>query len=152
MITTIVLMILFLSILKKPVGGLVSKLKGVDWKKLASDAWDKIASAYKRVGRSASRYALLFYYTLTEGSLSTLDKALLYAGIIYIAVPNDFLPLRVLGLIGLVDDAAVVAWVYNKIKKNVTPVIEAKVDATLDRWFGLATMTGSVATPGTTTP
>lgn len=152
MITTIVLAILFLSILKKPVGGHVAKLKGVDWKKLASDAWDKITSAYVKVGRSTSRYALLFYYTLTEGSLSTLDKALLYAGIIYIAVPNDLLPHRVLGFFGLVDDAAVVAWIYNKIKKNITSAIVAKVDATLDRWFGPATTTGSVVTPGTTTP
>ena len=152
MIITICLLILVYSILKKPIGSLVIKLKGVDWKKLASDAWDRIVSAYKKIGRTASRYALLFYYTLSEGTLTTLDKALLYAGIIYIAVPGDLLPRRVLGLLGILDDAAVVAWVYNKVKKNITPAIEAKVEATLDKWFGPVVVTGPLASLGTTTP
>lgn len=152
MIITICVMILAYSILKKPIGGLVTKLKGVDWKKLASDSWDKIVAVYKKIGRSSSHYALLFYYTLSEGALTTLDKALLYAGIIYIAVPGDLLPRRVLGLIGILDDAAVAAWIYNKVNKNITPAIEAKVEATLDKWFGPVVVTGPLATLGTTTP
>jgi len=152
MIITICLLILAYSIFKKPIEGLITKLKGVDWKKLTSDAWDKIVSAYKKIGRSSSRYALLFYYTLSEGTLTTLDKALLYAGILYIVVPGDLLPRRILGLLGILDDVAVVAWVYNKVKKNITPAIEAKVEATLDKWFGPVVVTGPVATLGTTTP
>ncbi len=152
MIITICLLILVYSILKRPIGSLLGKLKGVDWKKLSSDAWDRIVAVYKKIGRSSSRNALLFYYTLSEGGLSTLDKALLYAGIIYIAVPGDFFPRRVLGLLGIMDDAAVAAWIYNKVKKNITPAIESKVEATLDNWFGPVVVTGPVATLGTTTP
>lgn len=152
MIITICLLILVFSILKKPIGGLVAKLKGVDWEKITSDAWDKIVSTYYKVGRSTSRYALLFYYTLAEGALTTLDKALLYAGIVYIAVPGDLLPRRILGLLGIIDDVAVVTWIYNKVKKNITPAIEAKVEATLDRWFGPVVTTGPSSTLGTTTP
>ena len=136
MLLTVCILILIYSILQKPVGGLLSKLKGVNWKNITSDAWDKIVSAYKRIGRSASRYALLFNYTLAEGSLTTLDKALLYAGIAYIVIPGDLLPRKILGLLGVIDDAAIVAWIYNKVKKNITPAIEAKVEATLDKWFG----------------
>ena len=152
MIITICSLILVYSILKRPIGALLGRLKGVDWKKLSSDAWDRIVAVYKKIGRSSSRYALLFYYTLSEGGLSTLDKALLYAGIIYIAVPGDFLPRRVLGLLGILDDAAIAAWIYNKVKKNITPAIESKVEATLDNWFGPVVVTGPVATLGTTTP
>lgn len=151
MIITICLLILVYSILKKPIGGLVDRLKGVDWKQLSSRAWDRIISASKKIGRSASRYALLFYYTLTEGALTTLDKALLYAGIIYIVIPGDLLPRRILGLLGALDDAAVIAWVYNKVRKNITPEIEAKVEATLDKWFGPVIIIGPVSTFGTTT-
>ena len=118
MLLTVCILILIYSILQKPVGGLVSKLKGVNWKKITSDAWDKIVSAYKRIGRSASRYALLFYYTLAEGNLTTLDKALLYAGIAYVVIPGDLLPRKILGMLGVIDDAAIAAWIYNKVKKN----------------------------------
>ena len=131
---------------------MLGTLKGVDWKKIASDAWNKIVGAYKKIGRSASRYALLFYYTLSEGGLSTADKAVLYAGIIYIAVSGDFLPRKIFGLLGILDDAAIVAWIYNKVKKSITPAIESKAEVTLDKWFSPATATGSATIIGATAP
>lgn len=151
MLLTICILIVIYSILQKPVDGLVEKLKGVDWKKLSSDAWKRIVSAYKKIGRSASRYALLFYYTLSKGNLTTLDKAFLYAGIIYIAVPGDLLPRRILGLLGIVDDAAIIAWIYNKVKKNITSDIEAHVEETLSKWFGPEIVTDPIATLETKT-
>ena len=84
MIITICLLILVYAIIGRPVGWLVEKLKNLDWKKLAQDAWDKIVSFSKRAGRSATRIALKFYYAMTESELSTLDKILVYAGIVYI--------------------------------------------------------------------
>ena len=59
-----------------------------------------------------------------------------YAGIIYIAVPGDLLPRKVLSWIGVLDDVGVAAWIYNKIKSKITPDIELKVERTLDDWFG----------------
>ncbi len=144
MLLTICILIVIYSILQKPIDGLVSKLKGVDWKKLSSEAWDKIVAAYKKIGRTASRYALLFYYTLLKGNLTTVDKAFLYAGIVYIAVPGDLLPRRILGLLGLVDDAAIIAWIYSKVKKSITTEIESTVEEILDKWFGPDTITAPV--------
>lgn len=152
MLLTICILIVIYSILQKPVDGLVEKLKGIDWRKNTSDAWEKIVKANKKIGRSASRYSLLFYYTLSKGNLSTLDKAFLYAGIIYIAVPGDLLPRRVLGLLGIVDDVAIIAWIYNKIKKNITIDIEAQVEETLSKWFGTEIVAEPVATLETKTP
>ena len=145
MATTIIvicLMILVLRIFGQPISWLVDKLNDVDWKKVSRDAWNKIVKYSKKAGRSATRMVLYFYYVMTEGNLSIGDKALLYGGIIYVIVPRDLLPRRVFKALGLVDDVAVSAWIYNKIKNNITPEIEAKVGETLDRWFGYGITSG----------
>ena len=136
MITTICLLILIYSILKRPVGWLVKKLEDVDWKGLAQDAWNKIVTYYKKAGRATTRVALKFYYVMTEGDLSVIEKALVYAGILYILVPFDLLPRKILGWLGILDDVGVAAWVLNKIGDSITPEIERKVESTLDDWFG----------------
>ena len=143
MITTICLIILVFAILHKPAGRLLDSLKGVDWKKFSDTAWMRIKSFAAGAGRSATRLLLIFYYTLTSEQLSTLEKALLYASIIYIAVPRDLLPRRLFGLLGLVDDAAVGAWVYNKIQKSITPAVLQKADDTLNEWFGAEKVRGT---------
>lgn len=145
MITTICLLILIYSILKRPIGWLVQKLEGVDWKSLAHNAWDKIVTYSKKAGREGTRVVLKFYYVMQEGDLSILEKALVYAGIVYIAVPGDLLPRRILGWIGVLDDVAVAAWICNKIGDSITPAIERKVEETLDKWFGPEIVSGVIA-------
>lgn len=145
MITTICLLILIFTILKRPVGWLIKKLEGVDWKGLAQDAWDKIVLYSKKAGRASTRVVLKFYYAIQDGELSTVEKALVYAGIIYIAVPGDLLPRRILGLLGVLDDVAVAAWIYKKIGDNITPAIERKVEETLDNLFGPEIVTEVIA-------
>ena len=110
MIITICMLILVYVILGEPVGWLVDKLKSVDWNTLAQDAWDKIVTYSKKLGRATTRELLKFYYVMSEFNLSTFENALVYAGIIYIAVPGDLLPRKVLGLLGILDDAGVAAW------------------------------------------
>lgn len=133
---TLCLLILLYSILKKPIDDLVAQLKDANWDSSLKNAWNKIVAFSKKAGREATRVVLRLYYVLAEGDLSAKDKALAYAGIIYIVVPHDLLPRRVLGLLGMVDDAAVIAWLYNKVKDHITPEIDRKVDSTLDGWFG----------------
>ena len=133
---TICLLILFYSMLKKPVASLVAKVKDADWTRPAKNAWIKITEYSKRAGREATRIVLRFYYALTDGDLSPKDKALVYAGIIYIVVPHDLLPKKTLGLLGLVDDAAVIGWVWKKVSGCMTPAVEQKVNDTLNDWFG----------------
>lgn len=41
-----------------------------------------------------------------------------------------------MGLLGILDDAAVIAYVYNRISKKITVEITNKVEETLDNWFG----------------
>lgn len=136
MITTICLLILIYAIMGRPMSRLVEKLENADWKNIARDAWDRIAAFSKKAGRRATGMALKFYYAMTEGKLSTMEKALVYAGIIYIVVPSDLLPRKIMGLLGALDDVGVAAWIYNKVGDAITPEIERKVEETLDDWFG----------------
>ena len=144
MIITICMLILVYVILGEPVGWLVDKLKSVDWNTLALDAWDKIVTYSKKLGRATTRELLKFYYVMSEGNLSTFEKALVYAGIIYIAVPGDLLPRKVLGLLGILEDAGVAAWLYSKVGSKITPAIELKADMKLDEWFGPELVTGVI--------
>jgi uncharacterized membrane protein YkvA (DUF1232 family) len=136
MITVISLLILASLMLGRPVGRLAEKLDGTDWKGLARTAWDKIVLYSKKGGRTAVRPMLLLYYVMTEGDLSNTEKALVYAGIIYMAVPCDLLPRAVLNWVGLLDDVAVAAWIFNRIDGGITPAVERKAEETLDKWFG----------------
>ena len=136
MITLILLTILVLSISGKPVESLIDKLGEVDWQTLISDTWNSIVLSSKRAGRAVTRIALHFYYTLVDVELNLLDKILILAGIIYIIVPRDLLPKRALGLIGIVDDAAVAAWIYDRISTIITPETIQKTENTLNEWFG----------------
>ena len=40
-------------------------------------------------------------------------------------------------MLGIVDDGVAVLYVYKKVKKNITPENSAKVESTLNEWFGM---------------
>lgn len=144
--TTIFLLVLAFAILGKPFGWLKMGLESIDWKDLAIKSWDKVITYSKKAGRSSSRPLLHFYYVMTEDALSTKEKALVYAAIIYMAVPRDMLPVSVFGWLGLIDDVCVTAYVYSKIKRDITPEIEMKTEQTLNAWFGPEIVTEHVIT------
>lgn len=136
MLLIICITLLVLAIFDKPVDKILGRLKDISWKDAISDSWNNIVRFSKRAGRDVTRTALLFFYTLKNGELTTTEKALLYAGIAYIIIPTDLMPRRVLGLLGIVDDVAVSAWIYNKIQQHITPAIMQQTEDTLTSWFG----------------
>ena len=78
MLTTLCLLFLIYSILKRPVGWLAKKLETVDWKSLSQDAWEKIVLYSKKGGRSVCRPILQLYYGMIEGDFTVLDKVLIW--------------------------------------------------------------------------
>lgn len=148
MILTICTLILALALLGKPFESLRERLENANWKEVLHDSWDRIIRFSRKAGRDATRTALLFYYTLRDGELATTEKALLYAGIIYVIVPADFLSRRILGILGVLDDIAVSAWIYKKILDKITPEIRSRTEETLTAWFGPETVYGQVADLG----
>lgn len=136
MILTICILVLVYLMMGKPVGELLDELKQVDWKAKFAELWEKLKTYALKAGRVATKPILTFYYVMRNTENTTLEKALIYGAIAYIVIPSDLLPRRVMGLLGILDDAAVIAYVYNRISKKITVEITNKVEETLDNWFG----------------
>ena len=126
MLTVICITLLAYCILGKDIRSLLERIKEVDWKGKSKELFDKLRPYALKAGRVAAR-----------PMTSTLDKALVYAAIIYTISPVSLIPSAVYKLLGVLDEGAAVLYVYKKVKERITPEINAKVDDTLDEWFGM---------------
>lgn len=136
MITIICITLLAYAILGKDIKALASKLKDIDWKSIANDIYQWLKPYAQKVGRTAARPLVIFYYVMNDENMSLTDRALVYAALLYTVSPVSFIPSSVYHFLGVLDEGAAVAFVYKKIKEKVTPEIKAKVDSTLNEWFG----------------
>ena len=135
MIITLCILVLVYLMMGKPVDGLLEQLKTTDWKSKFTQLWDKLKTYAHRAGRVATKPILTFYHVMRDSETTTLEKALIYGAIAYIVIPADLLPRRALSILGILDDAAVIAYVYNKVSSKVTAAIRNQVDTQLDEWF-----------------
>lgn len=133
---TICILILLYSFFNRPVGALLNKLKGVDWKAHIETAKGWISTYAKKAGRAATRPLLQWWFVMQDDNTTTLEKAMIYGAIAYIIVPNDLIPRRVFRFFGVLDDVAVAAWLYNKIESKLTQDMKDAVEDILDDWFG----------------
>ena len=81
--------------------------------------------------------AVAVYYVMDDDNTSTLDRVLIYAAIVYTILPIDFLSRAIYKFLGILDDGVAMLYVYKKIETKITPKINAKVDDTLNEWFGV---------------
>lgn len=130
-------MILAYLIMGKDISRLLDKVKNVDWRGKINALMDKLRPWALKAGRVATRPLLQFYYVMDDENTSTLDRVLIYAAIIYTILPIDFLPRAIYKFLGILDDGVAMLYVYKKIKTKITPKINAKVDDTLNEWFGV---------------
>ena len=136
MFITISLLILAYLIMGKDISGLLEKVKNVDWRGKINALMDKLRPWALRAGRVATRPLLLFYYVMDDENTSTLDRVLIYAAIVYTILPMDFIPSVIYKFLGILDDGVAMLYVYKKINDKITPEINAKVEDTLNEWFG----------------
>ena len=137
MLITISLLILAYLIMGKDISGLLDNVKNIDWRSKINDLMEKLRPWGVKAGRAATRPLLRFYYVMDDENTSTLDSVLIYAAIIYTIVPMDLLPRTVFKFLGVLDDGVAMLYVYKKIKNRITPEINAKVEETLNKWFGV---------------
>ena len=135
--TVICIMILIYLVMGKDVSSLLNKVKEIDWRSKINALMDKLHPWALKAGRVATRPLLQFYYVMDDDETSTLDRVLIYAAIIYTIIPIDFIPSSVYKLLGVLDDGVAMLYVYKKIKDKITPEINAKVEDTLNEWFGV---------------
>ena len=137
MLITISLLILVYMILGKDVSTLLERVKNIDWRGKFNALMEKLRPWALKAGRVATRPLLQFYYVMDDENTSTLDRVLIYAAIIYTILPMDFLPRAIYKFLGVLDDGVAMLYVYKKIKDKITPEINAKVEDTLNEWFGV---------------
>lgn len=121
----------------KDTTALQQRIKNLDLSGKIQSLMDKLRPWALKAGRVASRPLLQFYYVLNDPATSTLDRVLIYAAIIYTIVPTDLVPRAAFRVLGVLDDGVAMLYVYKKIKNRITPAINAKVEDTLNEWFGV---------------
>lgn len=136
MLTIICIMLLAYCVLGKDVRLLLDRLRKVDWKNKSKELLDKLHPYVVKVGRIAAKPLLQFYYVMTDEHTPVLEKALVYAAIVYTISPVSLIPSTVYKLLGVLDEGVAMLYVYKKIKNRITPEIDMKVENTLDEWFG----------------
>ena len=137
MLIAISILVLAYLIMGRDVQPLLDKVKSVDWRGKINSLIDKVRPWALKVGRATARPLLQCYYVLDDDNTSTLDRVLIYGAIIYTVVSKDLLPRSVYGVLGVLDDGAAMLYAYKKIKSKITPQINAKVEDTLNEWFGV---------------
>lgn len=137
MLIAISILVLAYLIMGRDVQPLLDKVKSVDWRGKINSLIDKVRPWALKVGRATARPLLQCYYVLDDDNTSTLDRVLIYGAIIYTVVSKDLLPRSVFGVLGVLDDGAAMLYAYKKIKSKITPQINAKVEDTLNDWFGV---------------
>ena len=130
------ILILAYMIMGKDVKPLLERVKNIDWRAKVNALMDKLRPWAVKAGRAATRPLLQFYYVMDDENTSTLDCVLIYAAIIYTISPVSLLPSAVYCFLGVLDEGAALLYVYNKVKDKITPEINAKVEDTLNAWFG----------------
>ena len=137
MLIAISILVLAYLIMGRDVQPLLDKVKSVDWRGKINSLIDKVRPWALKVGRATARPLLQCYYVLDDDNTSTLDRVLIYGAIIYTVVSKDLLPRSVYGVLGVLDDGAAMLYAYKRIKSKITPQINAKVEDTLNEWFGV---------------
>ena len=137
MLITISLLILAYLIMGKDIKPLLERVKNIDWRGKINALMDKLRPWALKAGRVATRPILQFYFVMDDDNTSTLDRVLIYAAIIYTILPMDLIPSAIYKFLGILDDGVAMLFVYKKIKDKITPEINAKVEDTLNEWFGV---------------
>ena len=124
-------------IMGKDVKPLLNRVKNVNWRSNINTLMDKLHPWALKAGRVTTRPLLQFYYVMDDDNTSTLDRVLIYVPFIYTILPMDLIPSVIYKFLGILDDGVAILFVYKKIKDKITPDINAKVEDTLNEWFGV---------------
>ena len=96
---------------------------------------EKLQEYATKVGRISARPLLLLYFIMVSKDTPKSDKLVILSTLSYLVFPIDLISAKRLPVIGWIDEAFSLSVVYQKVSKNITPEIERKTDALLDKWF-----------------
>lgn len=87
------------------------------------------------MGRATARPVLLLWYVMRSPETPRKDKLAIFASLAYLVFPIDILDAKRLPVIGWLDEIVSVAVMIQKMAKYITPEMQCKVDALLNKWF-----------------
>lgn len=96
---------------------------------------DKLQEYARKEGRISARPVLLLYFIMTSKDTPKRDKLMILSTLSYLVLPIDLISAKRLPIIGWLDEAFSLSVAFQKVSKNITPEIERKTDALLDKWF-----------------
>ena len=96
---------------------------------------EKVHEYAIKVGRISSRPLLLLYFIMVSKDTPRSDKLMILSTLSYLVFPIDLISAKRLPVIGWIDEVFSLSVAYQKVSKNITPEIERKTDALLDKWF-----------------
>lgn len=96
---------------------------------------DKLQEYAIKVGRISARPLLMLYFIMVSKDTPRSDKLMILSTLSYLVFPIDLISAKRLPVIGWIDEAFSLSVAYQKVSKNITPEIERKIDALLDKWF-----------------
>ena len=96
---------------------------------------DKLQEYAIKVGRISARSLLLLYFIMVSKDTPKSDKLMILSTLSYLVFPIDLISAKRLPVIGWIDEAFSLSVAYQNVSKNITPEIERKTDALLDKWF-----------------
>ena len=96
---------------------------------------DKLHEYALKIGRISARPVLLLYFVMVSKDTPKSDKMMLLSTLSYLVFPIDLISAKRLPIIGWIDEAFSISVAYQKVSQNITPEIERKTDALLDKWF-----------------
>lgn len=97
--------------------------------------WESIRRWSSKAGRVATRPVLLMWYVMRSKETPRKDKLAIYGSLAYLVLPIDILDAKRLPFIGWLDEVASLAVMVQKISKYITPEMQGKTDAQLEKWF-----------------
>ena len=96
---------------------------------------DKLQEYAIKVGRISARPILLLYFIMVSKDTPKSDKLVILSTLSYLVFPVDLISAKRLPIIGWIDETFSLSVAYQKVSKNISPEIERKTDALLDKWF-----------------
>ena len=96
---------------------------------------DKLQEYAIKVGRISARPLLMLYLIMVSKDTPRSDKLMILSTLSYLVFPIDLISAKRLPVIGWIDEVFSLSVAYQKVSKNITPEIERKTDALLDKWF-----------------
>ena len=96
---------------------------------------DKLQEYAIKVGRISARPLLMLYFIMVSKDTPRSDKLMILSTLSYLVFPIDLISAKRLPVIEWIDEAFSLSVAYQKMSKNITPEIERKTDALLDKWF-----------------